>query len=130
MQPTYGQRPVGIQLQGRFVGYGLENCSGGDRCEWDAYVIDMREGRGRAVQKVSGGGALMDVLMTPARSLALLTDISALWRERRMYKVLKIEDNRKIALDQAFEIDPRSLAVSRHRVYWMHGERPRSAHIE
>jgi hypothetical protein len=130
-RPNYiRQTVIHVQLRGRFVGYGWETCDPGYPCEWDAYAIDMREGRGRAVQKVSGGGALMDVLMTPARSLALLTDISAPGRERRMYKVLKIEDNRKIPLDQAFEIDPRSLAVSRHRVYWTHGDEPRSARIE
>jgi hypothetical protein len=124
------QTVIHVQLRGRFLGYGWEICNPGYPCEWDAYAIDMRESRGTAVQKVSGAGAVMDVLMTPARSLALLTDVAAPERETRVYRVLKIEHNRKIPLDQGSEVDRRSLAVSRHRVYWMHGDKPRSAHIE
>jgi hypothetical protein len=90
----------------------------------------MREGDGKAVQKRSGAGAMVDVLMTPARSLAVLTDVAPPDRETRTYRVLKIEQNRKIQLDQGTEIDPRSLAVSRHLVYWTRGGQARSAHIE
>ena len=130
VQPTFRQSMIGIQLRGRFLGYGLENCSEGYRCEWDAYAIDMGEGRGRAVIKKSGGGAVKDVLMTRARSVALLTDVSALDDKTRTYRVLKIEQEGRTLLDQSPEIDPHSLAVSRHRVYWMHGADVRSAHIE
>ncbi|HKP90600.1 MAG TPA: hypothetical protein VJT75_11595 [Thermoleophilaceae bacterium] len=121
---------IHTQLRGRFLGYGSEICYPGRPCEWDAYAIDMREGRGTAVQKVTGHGEVRDVLMTRARSLALLTDVSEFVGKSKAYRILKIEQNRKIPLDQGSEIDPRSLAVSRHRVYWMHGDEPRSAHIE
>jgi hypothetical protein len=115
-----------IQLQGRFVAYAPVTCS--DICEWRALVVDLRTRK--TLLAAHGENQLYSVLMTRERSLAILGDPSDYGGPVRDYRVSKVEQSGKTLLDASSDIDPHSLAVSRHRIYWTHGDEPRSAHIE
>jgi hypothetical protein len=114
-----------IQLRGRFVAYAPVTCS--DICEWRALVADLRTRK--TLLAAHGENQLYSVLMTRERSLAILNDPSDYGGPVPDYRVSKVEESGKTLLDRSAEIDPFSLAVSRHRMYWMHGDEARSARI-
>ena len=115
-----------IHLRGRFLAYAYVGCT--DDCAWDAFAVDMRTRK--AVRKASGRGGVWDLLMTRTRSLGLLTDLSVPYYGIYHYRVLKVDSDGRTLLDQGSKISPRSLAVSRHRVYWTRDGKPQSAHID
>ena len=91
-------------------------------------MVDLRAKK--TLLSAHGENQLLTVLMTRERSLAILSDPSDYGGPVRDYRVSKVERSGKTLLDEGPEIDPSSLAVSRHRVYWTRNEEPHSAHID
>jgi hypothetical protein len=107
-------------LAGRFVAVaGSYSCGPpGFPCSApDLYVIDLRSGRTRHV--IDGGGTSA-VLVKPNGSIAYLLGS----------QLIRIDATGTAVLDEGPGIDPKSLAASAGRLYWMNGETPRTAPFE
>jgi hypothetical protein len=124
-----------FRLRGRRVGFANLDFPGEGITAWDAKVVDLRT---REVTRHSdANGGLDDLRLTGSGSLALLTDDGSstidgdgIPNKVHAYTVAKVERDGRTVLDRGKGIDPESLAVARHRVYWTRGGEPRSAGIE
>jgi hypothetical protein len=119
-------------LHGSRVGYAkLESL---DVDFWTAKVGDLRADR--TLRKVRRSGGLDDLLMTPAGSLAILHDTRNSLAEAnagpgfvQRYVVTTLDPRGATRLDGGPDVDPGSLALAPHRVYWTRGGEPRTARI-
>jgi hypothetical protein len=108
-------------LAGRFVAVaGSYSCGPpGFPCSApDLYVIDLRSGRARHV--IDGGGTSA-VLLKPNGSIAYLLG------SQLSPQLIRIDATGTAVLDEGPGIDPKSLAASAGRLYWMNGGTPRTA---
>jgi hypothetical protein len=124
-----------FRLRGRRVGYANVDRPGEGVTAWDAKVVDLRS---RKVTRHSDAdGGLDDLRMTGSGSLALLSDDGATRidghgnvNKPHAYTVAKLERDGRTPRDWGKDIDPDSLVVARHRVYWTRAGTPRSAPID
>ena len=129
----YQSDTVFIRLRGRRVGYA--NVSYAGTSAWEAKVVDLRTRK--VTRRTFADGGIDDLQMTGSGSLALLTDDGAtridgdgIPNEVQAYTVIKLESEGGTVLDRGKDVDPDSLAVARHRVYWARADEARSAPIE
>lgn len=124
-----------FRLRGRRVGYANLDFPGEGIEGWEAEVVDLRTRR--VTRRSNANGGLDDLRLTGSGSLALLSDDGSstiggdgIPNKVHAYTVAKLEQDGRTLLDRGKSIDPDSLAVASHRVYWTHAGEPRSAGIE
>jgi hypothetical protein len=108
-------------LSGRYVAIASSYSCGppGFPCAGpDLVVFDLRTGRIR--HAVEGGGRSGGVLLKRNGSLAYVLE----------GRLVRVDAAGAVVLDEGAGIDPGSLAAARGRLYWMHGDTPRTATFE
>ena len=101
----------------QYVAAAQEDC-GIDYCDYTAKTINLDNFH--RVRRAYGH-SLMLLLLVRSGSLALLEETSYPWENTRSYRVRKVEASGTSVLDQGPDIDPGSLAVTDHWVYWRRG---------
>ena len=114
-----------FQLAGRIAGFAQRDC-GFDYCDFTARSVDLA--KRRRLRKASGID-LYYLSITRSGSLALLNKPSYPW-ETTTYAVRKVEKSGSTLLDEGPDIDPGSLALGSHWVYWRRAGVARAAPIE
>ena len=119
-------------LHGSRVGYAKWASS--DLSSWTAKVSDLRTRT--TIREMGRSGGIDDLLMTPAGSLALVHDNYNSYAEAssgpgfvHRYVVTKLESRGVTRLDGGPNVEPYTLALAPHRVYWTRGGEPRTARI-
>ena len=113
-----------IALAGRFVAWERAVCGKGSTCIGAILVRDLERGTRRSFSIPDGQRTADDLVVTRSGSVAWIRLGRAELPNNREVRAADATGER--VLDQGDQIDPRSLAISGRRIYWMSGGAPRS----
>jgi hypothetical protein len=110
----------------QLVAFTQEEC-GTSYCDYTAKSIDLDTGL--RIRRATGH-SIISLLLVRGGSLAILEETSYPWESQTIYSVKKVEASGTTVLDTGPDIDPNSLAVSSHWVYWRDGGVTREAPMQ